>query len=104
MVPKARGPCTFCGKSVDEVSGLAGRAGGVIVICNECIDLVMDLIAIAKGEREPDENMEEMTGPPVCSFCDANEQEVAHLVRGPGVSVCDACAAEAATFLETAVY
>jgi len=33
---------------------------------------------------------------PVCSFCDRPRREVAKLMSGPRVFICDSCAAEAA--------
>src|SRR5262245_59328610 len=46
LVLEFSGSCSFCGKRVQEVFGLAGlRQGGSVRICDECIALCFDIIA-----------------------------------------------------------
>ena len=37
---------------------------------------------------------------PACSFCGKSEADVAKLVAGPGVYICDQCAAQAIRIME----
>jgi ATP-dependent Clp protease ATP-binding subunit ClpX len=41
--------CSFCGKSQHEVSHLI--AGPTVFICDECVDLCADIIAIRRNDE-----------------------------------------------------
>jgi hypothetical protein len=48
--------CSFCGKTQDEVSHIV--AGPCVHICNECVDLCVDIIAEDKKKYPPKETNE----------------------------------------------
>ncbi len=43
--------CSFCGKSDQEVLSLI--AGPTVFICDECVELCVEIIEEAKAERRP---------------------------------------------------
>lgn len=47
--------CSFCGKYQDEVFKLI--AGPFVMICDECVDLCVDIIAEAKAEELKNEGL-----------------------------------------------
>jgi ATP-dependent protease Clp ATPase subunit len=102
--------CSFCGKRRHEVRRLV--SGPRVFICNECVALCRDII----GPRPPpvdeprtperttadlpaqplldDEDVTAETKPPDdrhCSFCRKDKADVARLVSGPSVYICNEC-------------
>lgn len=103
--------CSFCGKRRGEVRKLI--SGPRVFICNECVVLCREII----GPRPPpqadapdrsgrttidlpaqavpdDEDVTAETRPPDeqhCSFCNKPRTEVARLVTGPTLYICDQC-------------
>lgn|SRR5262245_61174512 len=55
MVIALSGQCSFCGKNAKEVFGLAGVAGRSVRICNECIDICLEIYRddLLYGEYSP---------------------------------------------------
>ena len=45
MVIAISGHCSFCSKSANEVFGLAGITGRQARVCNECIDICLEILA-----------------------------------------------------------
>ncbi len=131
------GTCSFCGKHRVEVQTLFGRRGIPERICNECIDLCMDImreevehlmqaahersipaepdddavadtlreLAAAQHSRHADELVERVRRSLLaeghhfsefhCSFCARARSEVAKLISGPRVFICDNCVGDA---------
>ena len=56
MVLELSGSCSFCGKMVTEVAGLAGVRGRLVRICNECIGLCCDILG-EEVELDPRESL-----------------------------------------------
>jgi ATP-dependent protease Clp ATPase subunit len=104
--------CSFCGKRKREVRKLV--SGPRVFICDECIGRCRELL----GPRQPrrtddidpsgrttidlpaapmppeDEDVTAETKPPDdrhCSFCSKQKGEVARLVSGPMVHICNEC-------------
>jgi ATP-dependent protease Clp ATPase subunit len=103
--------CSFCGKRRDEVRKLV--SGPRVFICNECVVLCREIL----GPRPPDPadggdpmrtTIEEMPSQPAlddddvtaerkppdeqhCSFCRKAKTDVARLVHGPTVYICNEC-------------
>jgi ATP-dependent protease Clp ATPase subunit len=103
--------CSFCGKRRGEVRKLI--SGPRVFICNECVVLCREII----GPRPPpqadepdrsgrttvdlpaqpvpdDEDVTAETRPPDeqhCSFCGQPKADVARLVTGPTVYICNGC-------------
>jgi ClpX C4-type zinc finger len=44
MVIAISGRCSFCGKSASEVFGLAGVTNRSVRVCNECIDICLEIL------------------------------------------------------------
>jgi len=103
--------CSFCGKRKHEVRKLI--SGPRVFICNECVARCREVIGPrpfpAAGEAPPerttadmpaqplpphDEDVTAETKPPEehnCSFCRKLEADVAKLVKGPTVHICNEC-------------
>lgn len=101
--------CSFCGKRRHEVRKLI--SGGRVFICNECVVRCRDILgpppaAAETGEPErttgdlpaqallDDEDVTADKKPPDeqhCSFCNRLKTEVAKLVTGPTVYICNEC-------------
>jgi hypothetical protein len=87
--------CSFCGKSYDDVRMLIG--GRNTTICDECVDLCLDVIEEESGGRSGEEaradpNSDGRGSLPTCGVCSCplRFSDVAR-VLGRG-SVCRACA------------
>jgi ATP-dependent protease Clp ATPase subunit len=103
--------CSFCGKRRREVRKLI--SGPRVFICNECVVRSREIIGPAPPfdeSRQPerttgdlpaqalpdDEDVTAERKPPDdmhCSFCGKLKTEVARLVAGPTVYICDECVA-----------
>lgn len=102
--------CSFCGKRRGEVRKLI--SGGRVFICNECVARCRDILGpppaapVEIGEPErttgdlpaqallDDEDLTAEKKPPDeghCSFCGTVKTEVAKLVTGPTVHICNEC-------------
>ena len=101
--------CSFCGKRRREVRKLI--SGPRVFICNECVVRSREIIGPAPPvdeSRQPerttgdlpaqtlsdDEDVTAEKKPPDdmhCSFCSKLKTEVARLVAGPTVYICDEC-------------
>jgi ClpX C4-type zinc finger protein len=83
--------CSFCGKSEHKVRKLV--AGPAVLICDECVELCVDIIreenksARVKLPAESPRQMPALS----CSFCAKDQSEVEKLIAGPKVFICDAC-------------
>ena len=115
--------CSFCGEGVGEVKRLVCR--GSARICEACVCLCLDIVsdhapkhanafsfegtasnnALEKGGMvaRSTEALDALThtGVSRCHFCDATREAVRQLLRGPGVVICDRCAADAAAAVVT---
>ncbi|WP_219472216.1 ClpX C4-type zinc finger protein [Nonomuraea rhizosphaerae] len=86
---KAADPaCTFCGSGKAQVARLV--AGPGVFICDGCVRLAGEVV------REPRSAMAHLALVPAgsdlaCSFCGKTAAEVATVVAGPGVRICDQC-------------
>ena len=105
--------CSFCGKRRREVRKLI--SGGRVFICNECVVRCRDILGpppapspAETGEPErttgdlpaqallDDEDVTAEKKPPDeqhCSFCGKLKTDVAKLVTGPTVYICNECVA-----------
>jgi ATP-dependent protease Clp ATPase subunit len=103
--------CSFCGKRRLEVRKLI--SGPRVFICNECVARCREVIGplpAADAEREPERTTADMPAqafaddeditaekkPPDehhCSFCNKLKIDVAKLVTGPTVYICNECIA-----------
>lgn len=45
MVLKLGGVCSFCGKRAGDIRGFAGVGGRPVRVCDECVQLCLDIIA-----------------------------------------------------------
>jgi len=101
--------CSFCGKRRREVRKLI--SGPRVFICNECVVRSREIIGPQpplEAPRQPerttadlpaqtlpdDEDVTAERKPPDemhCSFCGKLKTEVARLVAGPTVYICDEC-------------
>jgi ATP-dependent protease Clp ATPase subunit len=103
--------CSFCGKRRGEVRKLV--SGPRVYICNECVARCRQVIGprpprIADDTRDPERTTEDLPAQPMvededvtaekkppdakhCSFCSKLKTEVAHLVAGPTVYICNEC-------------
>lgn len=125
------GQCSFCGRDVRDVGALIGSSVTETRICDPCLGICCDVLARAVGERVEDAPASawsssrisetvakvkasaakgELAPPPTgsgdssrCSFCLAAEHEVAKLIAGAGVYICERCVADAAIFNKPAV-
>ena len=52
MVIALSGRCSFCGKAAEEVFGLAGVTGRPARICNECIEICLEIL---RDDMRPEE-------------------------------------------------
>jgi ClpX C4-type zinc finger len=86
----SRRRCTFCGSGVSEVVHLI--AGPGVCICDRCVVLARQ---VGAGDRTAGLWLGVMPpgDPLVCSFCHKPVAEVARLVAGPGVLICEPCVA-----------
>ena len=147
MVFAMSGLCSFCGKEAREVFALAGMIGRRARVCDECIDLCLDILAeeehlnpsapteipddaaaerfsvdwalvnerlsqIAAGEpgdpavdalaellNYSDYDVKPQTEALSCSFCDKRQQDLAYLIAGPSVNICNRCIGNARELL-----
>jgi ATP-dependent protease Clp ATPase subunit len=102
--------CSFCGKRRLEVRKLI--SGGRVFICNECVARCREILGpappIAEATDDPlrrtadlpaqtlddDDDVTAEKKPPDeqhCSFCGAVKTDVANLVTGPTVYICNEC-------------
>jgi len=103
--------CSFCGKRRAEVRKLI--SGPRVFICNECVVMCREIIGprppLAAGDLGPperttadlpaqplseDEDVTAEKQPPDdhhCSFCRKMKTDVAKLVTGPTVYICNEC-------------
>ena len=101
--------CSFCGKRRREVRKLI--SGPRVFICNECVVRAREIIGPQpppEAPRQPerttadlpaqtladDEDVTAEKKPPDdmhCSFCGKPKTEVARLIAGPTVYICDEC-------------
>jgi ATP-dependent protease Clp ATPase subunit len=90
--------CSFCGKSARRVAHLVRGPG--VDICNECVTVAVEEIEKLESERGRSNDDSLLPGPPLCSFCGKSAGRVAHLVRGPGVDICNECVTVAVEEIE----
>jgi len=94
------GRCSFCSKSGAHVGvrALTGVVYRPARICDDCVRLCGVILAeqsVAAGDwrkKIPDLR---------CSFCGADRRDVAKLIAGPRVFICDGCTGEATALLAT---
>ncbi len=73
--------CSFCHKARAELRALV--AGPEISICDECVQLAIQILLDRSADPVPDDA--------ACSFCHKMRAEVRILVPGPGINICDEC-------------
>jgi len=83
--------CTFCGRAKELVSKLI--AGPGVYICNDCVALAERAVAVHEPIDSERTHMElaDRASKALCSFCGKKAGDVAALVVGPGVRICDGC-------------
>lgn len=89
-------PCSFCGKSRQDVRKLV--AEGDAVICDECIALCHDIL-LEQGPRPEGRRLpapgsargRHLGENPACAFCGMARQAVQTVIAGPSVTICEAC-------------
>ena len=80
--------CSFCSESCPKL--ITGPIG--TNICSRCLDICVEIIShnpIKPGEERRSASSGE--APLRCSFCGKNQDEVAQLVAGPTVYICNEC-------------
>jgi ATP-dependent protease Clp ATPase subunit len=75
--------CSFCGKSQHDVSTLIAGPNGAI--CNECIEMGMDMLRL-KGKESAIRQL--ALG---CAFCGKSQLDVSTLIAGPNCAICNEC-------------
>ncbi|MGI8791694.1 MAG: ClpX C4-type zinc finger protein [Acidimicrobiales bacterium] len=83
--------CSFCGR---QGNSAAASVDGSVVICDRCVASSQRIVAPEPGESSGGRRREIAMR---CSFCNANQREVAKLIAGPGVYVCGECVAAASS-------
>src|SRR5512138_3554810 len=103
--------CSFCGKRRSEVRKLV--SGPRVFICNECVVRCREVIGprpprVVDHLATPDRTTEDLVAQPPaddddvtaerrppdsshCSFCGRSKTEVARLIAGPTVYICNEC-------------
>jgi len=101
--------CSFCGKRRREVRKLI--SGPRVFICNECVVLCREIIGPpppVDASKPPERTTADLPAQPLpddedvtaekkppdemhCSFCGKLKTEVARLVTGPTLYICDQC-------------
>jgi hypothetical protein len=81
--------CSFCGLPKDEVAKLITGPG--VFICGDCVALVHGVgdepVETPRTRLDPVPTASRLQ----CSFCGKAPGEVAAMVAGPGVRICDEC-------------
>lgn len=110
------GTCSFCGKDRRETRAFVGSSITDVRICDGCLGLCCSVMAEMAGAKEEVEDQSAVDfsedrlasvlttlakkGPRAtaptdpdfrCSFCDHRRADVAALISGPLVFICDAC-------------
>lgn len=123
----ATDPCSFCGAPAAQRKAMAGTSWAAVQICDECLGLCYAILAQdVLGENVPDISSKDIpldtleslitrveeaarSAPPLalegkmrfdCSFCGATRKDVAKLISGPRVFICETCVAEAIRFTQ----
>lgn len=86
------GACSFCGQRLGEVFAIFGVSGREERICDECLGMCLDVISHPSARSEYASRFS-------CSFCDRPYRDVAHLISGPRVFICDNCTRDAGNAL-----
>jgi ATP-dependent protease Clp ATPase subunit len=104
--------CSFCGKRRGEVKKLV--SGARVFICNECVVRCRQILGPAPPRAEragsPERTTEDLPAQPApadddeevtaerkppdeqrCSFCGMEKTDVARLINGPMVYICNEC-------------
>ena len=102
--------CSFCGKRRIEVGKLI--SGPRVFICNECVTRCRQILGprliIEEASTDPERTTEDLPAQPMsddeeitaerkppdehhCSFCGTLKTDVARLVAGPTVYICNEC-------------
>lgn len=88
-------PCSFCGRTGNSA---ASNAEATVTICDRCVAASQRIVspdgAEPKGGRRREIPMR-------CSFCNASQREVAKLIAGPNVYVCNDCVVTATEVVAT---
>ncbi len=45
--------CSFCGKSEHDVRKLIAGGGNTVLICDECVEICVDIIRDSNGTEQP---------------------------------------------------
>jgi len=83
--------CMFCGAARADVTYLI--AGPGVYICDACVHLARQVVEEADRRDRPRTHLDPLpvTSALGCSFCAKTASQVARLIAGPGVRICDQC-------------
>jgi ClpX C4-type zinc finger len=84
--------CSFCGRSEDQVRGLA--RGNAALICDHCLGWCTDITKALspQGAKCEESELADAESREVCSFCGKSLDDVRKLIGGRnGSYICDEC-------------